>query len=86
LNKHTYLVDTPGFTSLTIEDFEIEELAHCFPEFSSFEPQCRFRGCSHLSEPDCAVRTALDEGLISQSRYLSYSLLYKELSEKDKYK
>lgn len=86
LDEHSYLVDTPGFTSLTIEDFEIEELAHCFPEFSSFEPQCRFRGCSHLSEPDCAVRTALDEGLISQSRYLSYSLLYKELSEKDKYK
>lgn len=86
LDEHSYLVDTPGFTSLTIDDFELEELALCFPEFSSFEPQCRFRGCSHLNEPDCAVRTALDEGLISQSRYLSYSLLYRELSEKDKYK
>ncbi len=85
LDEHSYLVDTPGFTSLTVEDFELEELAACFPEFVHYEPQCRFRGCSHLNEPDCAVRAALDQNLISESRYHSYSLLYQELSEKNKY-
>lgn len=85
LDEHSYLVDTPGFTSLTVDDFELEELASCFPEFAQYEPQCRFRGCSHLSEPDCAVRAALDQNLISESRYHSYGLLYQELSEKNKY-
>lgn len=85
LDGHSYLVDTPGFTSLTVDDFELEELAACFPEFTHYEPLCRFRGCSHLNEPDCAVRSALEQNLISESRYHSYSLLYQELSEKNKY-
>ncbi len=85
LDDHSYLVDTPGFTSLTVDDFELEELASCFPEFAQYEPQCRFRGCSHLNEPDCAVRAALEQNLISESRYHSYGLLYQELSEKNKY-
>ncbi len=85
LDEHSYLVDTPGFTSLTVDDFEHEELASCFPEFAQYEPQCRFRGCSHLNEPDCAVRAALEQNLISESRYHSYGLLYQELSEKNKY-
>ena len=85
LDEHSYLVDTPGFTSLTVDDFELEELASCFPEFAQYEPQCRFRGCSHLNEPDCAVRAALEQNLISESRYHSYGLLYQELSEKNKY-
>ena len=85
LDEHSYLVDTPGFTSLTVDDFKLEELASCFPEFAQYEPQCRFRGCSHLNEPDCAVRAALEQNLISESRYHSYGLLYQELSEKNKY-
>lgn len=81
----TYLMDTPGFTSLYIEGFEKETLKDYFPEFGKWEEKCRFHGCAHLNEPDCAVKQALQKGKISSVRYQSYADLYQELKEQKKY-
>ena len=74
-----YVFDTPGFSQLEVEDIKAGELGGVFPEISEFEPLCRFRGCSHISEPDCAVKNALNEGKIAPSRYESYTKLYEKL-------
>ncbi|MBP3576633.1 MAG: ribosome small subunit-dependent GTPase A [Lachnospiraceae bacterium] len=86
INDDTYILDTPGFSSLELEDIQAEELKHFFPEFYPHEGKCRFRGCVHQNEPDCAVKQAGKAGLVSKQRYLSYLQLYKELKEKEKYR
>ena len=72
--------------SLEIEEVEAEELKEYFPEFLPFEPYCRFRGCVHENEPDCAVKKAVKEAIIAKRRYDSYLLLYRDLKGKKKYK
>lgn len=85
LEDDTYLMDTPGFTSLYTNDFEKEELKDYFPEFHEYEGTCRFNGCMHENEPDCEVKRALEEGKISESRYHNYLLLLNELKNRKKY-
>ena len=85
VEKNTFLVDTPGFSSLYLTDMEEDELRNYFPEFLKYEPQCRFQGCMHIHEPGCAVKKALSEGKISQQRYDNYLALYEELKEKRRY-
>ena len=85
VEKNTFLVDTPGFSSLYLTDMKEEELRDYFPEFVMYEPQCRFQGCMHIHEPGCAVKEALSEGKISQQRYDNYLALYEELKEKRRY-
>ena len=85
LRKDTYFLDTPGFSSLYLQGIAYEELWRYFPEFVRYEPYCRFQGCLHLSEPDCAVKEALDKGEISRSRYENYTLLAEELRHARKY-
>ena len=85
IGEDSYIMDTPGFSSLYVNDFEKEELKQYFPEFEPYEGQCRFNGCDHVHEPDCAVKRALEEGKISQVRYQNYLELYKELKEKRRY-
>ncbi|HAJ74449.1 MAG TPA: ribosome small subunit-dependent GTPase A [Lachnospiraceae bacterium] len=84
LNGESYLCDTPGFTSLFLPDMKKEELETCFPEIDRYADQCRFVGCSHTAEPDCAVKNALREGKISKERYHNYVMIYRELEEKEK--
>ena len=86
IDEQTYILDTPGFSSLEIEDIEAEELKEYFPEFHSFEGECRFRGCVHENEPDCAVKQAVKDGTVSKKRYDSYLLLYRDLKSRKKYK
>ena len=81
----TYIMDTPGFSTLYIPGFEKEDLQNFYPEFKEYEPYCRFKGCSHISEPDCGVKEALAEGKISPLRYENYKLLYEELKDVKKY-
>lgn len=81
----SYFLDTPGFSSLYLQDIAYEELRDYFPEFAAYEPYCRFQGCMHISEPDCAVKEALQEGKIHASRYENYTLLAEELKNKKKY-
>ena len=80
-----YLVDTPGFSSVDMEQMESihkDELANCFREFAPCEGKCRFIGCAHYREPDCAVRRAVEAGEIAQSRYDSYVTMYEAVKDK----
>lgn len=85
LGEETFLMDTPGFSSLYLEDIDKEELRFYFPEFADYENQCRFNGCSHIHEPGCAVKQALEEGAISRMRYDYYCYLYEELANAKKW-
>ena len=85
IEDDTYIMDTPGFSSLYTNDFEKEELKFYFTEFSPFEGQCRFQGCDHVHEPGCAVKEALEEGKIHPVRYENYLEMYQELKEKRRY-
>ena len=83
--EDSYIMDTPGFSSMDVPGFEKEDLWTCFPEFREYEPYCKFQGCSHINEPDCVVKEALAEGKISSVRYENYKLLYEELKNMKKY-
>ena len=85
VQKDTFIVDTPGFSSLFIEEFDKEELKDFYPEFRRYEPYCRFQDCMHVNEPVCGVKEALKEGNISPLRYENYLLLYEELKNRKKY-
>ncbi len=81
----TYLMDTPGFSSVFVEDMEEQELKEYFPEFELYEDHCRFSGCVHIGETVCGVKTAVEEGKISDSRDGNYQLFYQELKNKRRY-
>ena len=85
IEKDTYVLDTPGFSSLFIHMFEEDEIKDYFQEFAPYEDECRFQGCSHIHEPDCGVKKALEEGKISKIRYDNYVNIYTELKEKRKW-
>ena len=85
LEENAYIMDTPGFSSMDMPGFEKEDLWTCYPEFVEYEPYCKFRGCSHISEPSCGVKEALEEGNISRTRYDNYVLLYNEMKQVRKY-
>lgn len=85
ISENTFIMDTPGFSSLYVSEIEKDELKDYFPEFGAYESYCRFNGCIHLNEPDCGVKEALNEGKISSIRYNNYKVLYEELKNKKKY-
>ena len=80
--ENTYLMDTPGFTSLYLTELEAEDVKHYYTEFDELAGHCRFQGCNHVSEPDCAVKQALSEGRISRIRYRNYTEIFRELKER----
>ena len=83
--QDSYIMDTPGFSSLYVNDFEKEELKYYFPEFDPYEGTCRFLGCDHVHEPDCAVKAAVEAGEIHEIRYKDYLEMYEELKSKRRY-
>ncbi len=85
LGENSYIMDTPGFSSLYISDTDKESLKYCFPEFTPFEGKCRFNGCDHVHEPDCAVKEAVEQGIIHRSRYGNYLAMYQEIQERKRY-
>ncbi len=85
MGKDTYILDTPGFSSLGLFNLEKEQLGDFYPEFAEYEKYCKFGGCSHLTEPVCGVRTAVTQGQISRMRYENYAMLYEELKNRKKY-
>ena len=83
VEEGTYIMDTPGFASLYVEDIAPEELKEYFEEFIPYSDKCRFgTGCVHINEPDCGVKAALDIGYISRLRYDNYVQMYEELKSK----
>jgi len=74
-----FVFDTPGFSSMEISDIKAQELGSYFPEIRDISDECRFKGCAHIKERDCAVREKVESGEISKSRYESYCTLYEEL-------
>lgn len=79
-----YVADTPGFSAVELEQYELmtkDQLQYCFPEFEPYLLQCRFTGCSHTKEKGCAVLEAVERGEISPSRHQSYQTLYDQLKE-----
>ena len=79
IGEGSYILDTPGFSSLGLFDLEKERLAGFYPEFAAHERYCRFGGCAHIGEKDCGVKSAVEEGAVSRMRYENYRLLYEEL-------
>jgi ribosome biogenesis GTPase / thiamine phosphate phosphatase len=72
LGPDTFVADTPGIRALALQGVELEDLPECYPEFRPFLGECRFNNCTHIHEPDCAIRSAVDRGQIGPGRYKSY--------------
>ncbi|MEE0945168.1 MAG: ribosome small subunit-dependent GTPase A [Clostridia bacterium] len=84
IDKDTFILDTPGFSSLALSDIcdvKASELSGYYPEFASYANDCRFKGCSHINEPDCAVKALVSDGQAATSRYESYKVLYEQLKQ-----
>ncbi len=82
ISDGTYIMDTPGFSSLSIEDLEAEDIKVFYNEFDHYSNDCRFNGCVHINEPDCNVKKAVESGEISTLRYNNYKQLFEELKAK----
>ncbi|WLD95381.1 ribosome small subunit-dependent GTPase A [Alkalihalobacillus sp. AL-G] len=76
-----FVADTPGFSSLDFINIESEELTLYFPEMRELLPTCKFRGCTHTSEPKCAVKAALEAGEIARFRYEHYQQFLQEIKD-----
>lgn len=84
MGNETYVADTPGFSSISIERYDVikkENLQYCFREFTPYLTQCKFASCSHTCEKGCAVIGAVEDGLISKSRHESYITMYNEVKD-----
>ncbi len=76
------VADTPGFSSLEFNEIESDELSYCFPEIYKAGSNCKFRGCSHTSEPKCAVITLVEQGEIKDYRYEHYISFLEEIKDR----
>ncbi len=85
IDESSFIVDTPGFTSYSIDSMLPEELGDMYPEFADFASECRFSGCSHTHEPGCRVAEAARSGDISRLRYNRYKRFYEELKRIRRY-
>jgi ribosome biogenesis GTPase len=85
IEENTYLLDTPGFSSIYFYDMEPEDLKLYYREFDEYEPVCRFGGCNHIGERDCGVKSAVNQGEISSLRYENYKSFFQELKDQKKY-
>ena len=81
----TYIMDTPGFSSIFIPQIDETNLKYCFPEFLQYEGKCRFNGCVHVNEPDCKIKEAVEDGKISRTRYDNYLMFYDEIKNRKKF-
>jgi ribosome biogenesis GTPase len=77
-----YLLDTPGFSMLDMNGIEKKGVLGCYREFFAYNEQCRFSGCAHINEPDCAVKRAVEEGRIDRGRYERYLKILDCLEDK----
>ncbi|MBR1803233.1 MAG: ribosome small subunit-dependent GTPase A [Clostridia bacterium] len=83
---NSYIADTPGFSTFSIEEIESSELANYFQEFKPWTCNCEFVGCSHQKEEHCGIKEAVEKGKISQERYANYCKIYQELKEREEHR
>jgi ribosome biogenesis GTPase / thiamine phosphate phosphatase len=81
-----YIVDTPGIKGFGMVDIEKHELHHHFKEFFALLPHCKYHNCTHLNEPGCAVRTAMETGAVAKTRYNSYISMFNDEEERSVYR
>lgn len=79
LKEGGFVLDTPGFSSLSLENISSNMLQKFFREFESYRDYCKFSECSHIHEPQCMIKQKVDEGIIDKGRYERYKLIYNEL-------
>lgn len=80
-----YIIDSPGIKELGLFSFELEELSHFFPEMKEMMVDCKFNNCSHINEPKCAVKAAIETGEIAPSRYKSYLKMREDILSQQNY-
>ena len=85
LSNGGFIIDTPGIKELGLIDIKKEELAHFFPELRLHMDKCHFKNCHHINEPKCAVKEAVENGAISESRYYNYLSMYHSEEMEEKY-
>ena len=85
VDKDTFIMDTPGFSSMDFMDLSEDQLMYMYREFNEYNDSCRFTGCVHMAEPGCSVKKAVEEGNISEERYESYRSLFELLKSRRKY-
>mgnify|MGYP004533513199 FL=1 len=83
LGDNSYIADTPGFSSFSIEEIESNKLDKCFIEFKQYINECEFVGCTHIKEENCGIKKGLQENKINQDRYNRFCYIYQELKDKE---
>jgi ribosome biogenesis GTPase len=78
-----YIIDTPGIKTLAFNNLDVTDVAHNFREFFIISSDCRFSNCLHKNEPGCAVKKALENGEISQDRYMNYLQIIDEIENQN---
>ena len=86
IEENTYIADTPGFSTFSIEEIPSNKLAEYFKEFRDEIPNCEFASCTHIKEENCGIKQAVKEGRISQDRYNRFCKIYEELKQKEERK
>ena len=86
IEDNTYVADTPGFSTFSIEEIPSKDLAFYFKEFKNEIQNCEFVGCTHIKEEKCGIKKAIKEGRISQDRYNRFCKIYEELKQKEERK
>ncbi|MCD6163030.1 MAG: ribosome small subunit-dependent GTPase A [candidate division Zixibacteria bacterium] len=81
LDSDSWVVDTPGIKVFGLTGIDKNNLFQNFPEMAELSGKCRFNNCLHISEPDCAVKKAVETGSINKFRYLSYKRIWEQLDE-----
>lgn len=84
INLGGFVVDTPGFSRVSLSGLAPGQLGDLFPEFNDHVGRCSFRDCNHIHEPGCAVREAVSAGAINSCRYEHYRLFWQELTDKER--
>ena len=86
IEENSYIADTPGFSTFSIEEIQSKELAFYFKEFRNEIENCEFVGCTHIKEENCGIKQAIKEGRITQDRYNRFCKIYEELKQKEERK
>ncbi len=73
------IADTPGFSKLDFYGLTTDDLPHLYPDFVAYRSNCKFRGCHHINEPKCAIKTAVENNEIPKNRYENYQKIYEEI-------